>query len=764
MKYPWVADSIKMLYNISSFRRHFMKKVFNSIHRTHRTLIHYFLSYFILLSFLLVSFLFIVRIQLSRSYLDMLNQQANQQLSHIKTQFSNGLATVSQINSSLANNINLALSRHTDNPWKQYVASQEINSYAIANDMIQGIVYYDAVRDKLYSTGKYVKYTDGVFHIFDDKSYTVFNPDEYQDSITNQLISVKGENASYLIYYPYHDKGMGYTLFYIINEISVSNMLKGILSEEIISIALVGSDNQIAVGVNSSLLAPHLSAIQDDTEVCHLDSQTSLQVSSGLYSGFKMVAMISDKAIMDRINAILSRTYLILFLLGVAGMLIVLFAMRRTYLPLSRLTRKIIKNPAFNQSYLEQLDLAFSDAAAENKNLQNKIEKYRLSMQKSILDSIVADRQVVAAESLGQMGAFDRIDPFFTMEPDNLIFALRMRISPKLLPANSGVQFQEIALFLKGALPEKSSCLMLEYDRDTAMFLLSYPGMEQRKEEALLALLENYCEEREYLSALSNGSSSPMDIPSLYENAMLASREWSHRKVASFGAMDSTLPGEHVLTYPYELLDGLAQALKDHDFKRAESGIQQLSALLDGSFSTENTLPDFFVRCVLIDILTALINAMNQMNVKFKDYRDTYFEALYFCRSFPYQEKKQEIQSHIGQLLALFVSEAENQLINAAQIEQLVDENFTSADFSISYLADNFHVSIAYMSYLFKKEMGENFSDYVWNLRLGKAKELLLNTDMSIDDISLAVGYVNTSSFRRKFKQATGMTPSQLRG
>ena len=87
-------------------------------------------------------------------------------------------------------------------------------------------------------------------------------------------------------------------------------MLKGILSEEIISIALVGSDNQIAVGVNSSLLAPHLSAIQDDTEVCHLDSQTSLQVSSGLYSGFKMVAMISDKAIMDRINAIAATTCL----------------------------------------------------------------------------------------------------------------------------------------------------------------------------------------------------------------------------------------------------------------------------------------------------------------------------------------------------------------------------------------------------------------------------------------------------------------------
>ena len=112
----------------------------------------------------------------------------------------------------------------------------------------------------------------------------------------------------------------------------------------------------------------------------------------------------------------------------------------------------------------------------------------------------------------------------------------------------------------------------------------------------------------------------------------------------------------------------------------------------------------------------------------------------------------------------MFQSEAESQFINAAQIQQLVEECYTSTEFSISYLADIFHVSITYMSFLFKKEMGENFSDYVWALRLEKAKKLLLTTDMPIDDISLAVGYLNASSFRRKFKQTTGMTPSQMRG
>ena len=68
-----------------------------------------------------------------------------------------------------------------------------------------------------------------------------------------------------------------------------------------------------------------------------------------------------------------------------------------------------------------------------------------------------------------------------------------------------------------------------------------------------------------------------------------------------------------------------------------------------------------------------------------------------------------------------------------------------------------------YMSYLIKNELNQNFSDYLWTLRLEKSKELLRNTDMSIDEISVAVGYLNTSSFRRKFKQEIGMTPSQFR-
>lgn len=726
------------------------------------TMVRYFLSYFLLLCFLLVGFFFIVHEKLSKSYLDMLNQQAEQQLDYIKDELFNGLAAIDRTNQSLISNINLILPRYKNNTWSWYMACREINSYAVANELVEYIVYYDKLNGNLHSSGKYVRFDDGSFHIYRGAESVAFSPDSYQDSVTNQLIYLEDGSASCLLYLPYNDVHSNYVIFYVINQVRIQTMLKGIVSDEIPAAALVSPQGQIAVAIDQPRLAGYLSSPENGERIQLLDSQTSLQTCSGLYSGFTISALISSRALMSRLGEVFSQAYMILLFLGIFGMFIVLFAMRKTYLPLSRLTRKIVKNPTVNQSYLEQLDLAFSDAVAENLNLQNKIEKYRLSMQKSILDSIVTDRQSAMAESMGQMD--DSIEPFFSMEPDNLIFALRMRITPPETSwPDSGMPFQEIVRFLKEALPENSACLMLEYENLDAMFLLSYAGPEQNKEEALLALLENYCEEKECLSALSNGSSSPMDIPSLYENAMLASNDWSHKAVVSFCSMDSPLPEGNVLAYPYDLLDGLARALKERDFPDAEAGISRLFALIDSSLSMENTLPDFFVRCVLIDILTAVINAMNQMNVKFKDYSELYFEALYFCRSFPYQEKKAEIQSHIHQLLALFESEAENQLINAVQIKQLVEENFTSADFSISYLADNFHVSIAYMSYLFKKEMGENFSDYVWALRLEKARELLLTTDMPIDDVSLAVGYVNASSFRRKFKQATGMTPSQLR-
>ncbi|MFL0166389.1 response regulator transcription factor [Candidatus Clostridium helianthi] len=73
------------------------------------------------------------------------------------------------------------------------------------------------------------------------------------------------------------------------------------------------------------------------------------------------------------------------------------------------------------------------------------------------------------------------------------------------------------------------------------------------------------------------------------------------------------------------------------------------------------------------------------------------------------------------------------------------------------------NLSVFYLSKLFKKNTGMNFSDYINLYKIEKAKQLLDNTDMSIIDISISLGYDESGYFSKVFKKAVGITPSVYR-
>ena len=59
--------------------------------------------------------------------------------------------------------------------------------------------------------------------------------------------------------------------------------------------------------------------------------------------------------------------------------------------------------------------------------------------------------------------------------------------------------------------------------------------------------------------------------------------------------------------------------------------------------------------------------------------------------------------------------------------------------------------------------MGRPFTDYILELRISKAKDLLRNTNMDILDVSEAAGFENQSYFTKIFRKRTGLTPRQYR-
>ena len=109
----------------------------------------------------------------------------------------------------------------------------------------------------------------------------------------------------------------------------------------------------------------------------------------------------------------------------------------------------------------------------------------------------------------------------------------------------------------------------------------------------------------------------------------------------------------------------------------------------------------------------------------------------------------------------------EDQEIHAP--ERMIDcvisdiRNHYTEDIQLTTLASKYSVSIARLSTDIKKKLGMNFSDYVTQLRIQRAKELLSDESMSVSEIAEIVGYNDYFYFIKVFKKVQGISPSKYR-
>ena len=94
-------------------------------------------------------------------------------------------------------------------------------------------------------------------------------------------------------------------------------------------------------------------------------------------------------------------------------------------------------------------------------------------------------------------------------------------------------------------------------------------------------------------------------------------------------------------------------------------------------------------------------------------------------------------------------------------ITRYVQEHLAE-EVSLSVLAEEFHLNPQYISQLFKNEIGVGFLAYLTNIRMEKAKKLLLSTSLSVAEVA-EPGYGDYRVFTKSFKKTEGITPSQYR-
>ncbi len=205
-----------------------------------------------------------------------------------------------------------------------------------------------------------------------------------------------------------------------------------------------------------------------------------------------------------------------------------------------------------------------------------------------------------------------------------------------------------------------------------------------------------------------------------------------------------------------EQLEGkLLSAIKFNGEKEIEEVVDEImSKLIMSNIHTSQR------QIHLISILDSLLRTMQKYNIYSLKYN--YFEHLHNLHtSSDIQLWLLEVCKHINQNIDKERNiNTKNVVANA---KQYILDNFQDPDLSVDMVCNHLYLSEAYFSTIFKKETGTSYVNYLTQLRMNKALELLNKTDNKMNIIAAEIGYQSATYFSYVFKKHYGISPSKYK-
>lgn len=211
------------------------------------------------------------------------------------------------------------------------------------------------------------------------------------------------------------------------------------------------------------------------------------------------------------------------------------------------------------------------------------------------------------------------------------------------------------------------------------------------------------------------------------------------------------------LRFPMTEINNLNKAILKKDFVTFDTIMQALIGQIS------NVVCDYaFARTTIYTLINAMIDSLPSKS-------DTALTELQLCLTKLEQSVckadlvtlMQNIHTEIGRQIKTVTPAETQEKIDAAIT--YINEHYDDVDFFLGNVAEHFDISNNNLSQQFKRKFGVTPIKYVTSLRIEKAKKLLLETTLSINDISVQCGFIELTSFLRNFKSLTVVTPTQFR-
>lgn len=207
-----------------------------------------------------------------------------------------------------------------------------------------------------------------------------------------------------------------------------------------------------------------------------------------------------------------------------------------------------------------------------------------------------------------------------------------------------------------------------------------------------------------------------------------------------------------------KLIDDLIHVIEINDRLRIRAYSKELYLCM----MDKNTDPEEVSKDIQYMLYRLLGLAYNQdADINQEEIMQYIREAVFTSRTnYENVQKFQQFSVEYSDYLAQLRQNTAKGTINL--IEADIEENYYD-NISLKSFGEKYYINSAYLGQLFKKQFGCSFKDYLNNVRVRKAAEIMINTDKKIYEIAGEVGYKNLEYFINRFEEIYGVTPTRFR-
>lgn len=419
---------------------------------------------------------------------------------------------------------------------------------------------------------------------------------------------------------------------------------------------------------------------------------------------------------------------------------------KKQYAPIKRISFITSNKTSDDLDNIEQ-------AIRDHQNLSHQVEKQRLMLRDNLLMRLLNGELIAEGELLK---ICQTLDVFTNCDT---VWVVSIRCSETL---SKGVM-EELLAFIEARYSKNGDAYAVNASQDQSMLMVCPIDGVNRLSNMLFDV-------EEMIGKLTGGTSrygisTPHSISKLAAAQLEAhtALEYTKSPPENINFYDSIFVAPQLNRDYLKIEHQLAGSLRRGD---EQAALDSLEMLLQSDQNRKSArqiqryyqfrIAETIVRVVTDDTITRTLRESD-----YEQLSPLLISTLTYCSYEEFDQYAHQIVLKVCQMMQNVIKVQQEQISH--QVLNWVGEHIYDSALSLNMLCDTMGFSSAYWSQFFRERLAISFNDYVWSLRLQRCKDMLIHTEMPVKDIVLKIGYIDASSFIRRFRQVEGCTPGQYR-